>query len=32
MELANHQDLVDLTSDLPLAVDKAYVENKKSRI
>ncbi|PKH89045.1 LiaF domain-containing protein [Colwellia sp. Bg11-28] len=29
MELANHQDLVDLTSDLPLAVDKAYVENKK---
>lgn len=29
MELANHQDLVDLTTDLPLAVDKAYVENKK---
>jgi hypothetical protein len=29
MELANHQDLVDLTSDLPLAVDKAFVENKK---
>lgn len=29
MELANHQDLVDLTSDLPLAVDKAFVESKK---
>lgn len=29
MELANHQDLVDLTTDLPLVVDKAYVENKK---
>jgi hypothetical protein len=29
MELANHQDLVDLTTDLPLAVDKAFVESKK---
>lgn len=29
MELANHQGLVDLTTDLPLVVDKAYVENKK---
>jgi hypothetical protein len=29
MELANHQDLVDLTQDLPLAVDKAFVESKK---
>lgn len=29
MELANHQALVDLTSDLPLAVDKAFVESKK---
>lgn len=29
MELANHQDLVDLTIDLPLAVDKAFVESKK---
>jgi hypothetical protein len=29
MELANHQDLVDLTSDLPLVVDKAFVKNKK---
>jgi len=29
MELANHQDLVDLTNDLPLAVDKAFVESKK---
>jgi hypothetical protein len=29
MELANHQALLDLTSDLPLAVDKAFVESKK---
>ncbi|WP_057831884.1 LiaF domain-containing protein [Colwellia sp. TT2012] len=29
MELANHQALVELTSDLPLAVDKAFVESKK---
>ena len=29
MELANHQHLVELTSDLPLAVDKAFVESKK---
>ena len=29
MELANHQDLVELTKDLPLAVDKAFVESKK---
>ncbi len=29
MELANHQDLVELTCDLPLAVDKAFIENKK---
>jgi hypothetical protein len=29
MELVNHQDLVDLTTDLPLAVDKAFVESKK---
>ena len=29
MELANHQALVDLTTDLPLAVDKAFVESKK---
>ncbi len=29
MELANHQALVDLTTDLPLSVDKAFVESKK---
>ncbi|WP_019029856.1 LiaF domain-containing protein [Colwellia piezophila] len=29
MELANHQALVELTNDLPLAVDKAFVESKK---
>lgn len=29
MELANHQALVDLVSDLPLSVDKAFVESKK---
>lgn len=29
METANHQSLVDLTLDLPLAVDKAFVESKK---
>ncbi|KGJ95162.1 LiaF domain-containing protein [Colwellia psychrerythraea] len=29
MELANHQDLVELTNDLSLAVDKAFVESKK---
>jgi len=29
MELSNHQALVDLTTDLPLAVDKAFVESKK---
>lgn len=29
MELANHQALVDLTVDLPLSVDKAFVESKK---
>jgi hypothetical protein len=29
MELANHQALADLVSDLPLAVDKAFVESKK---
>jgi len=29
MELNNHQDLVELTTDLPLTVDKAFVESKK---
>lgn len=29
MELANHQALFDLTTDLPLTVDKAFVESKK---
>ena len=29
MELQNHQDLVELTTDLPLTVDKAFVESKK---
>ena len=29
MELANNQALADLTADLPLAIDKAFVESKK---
>jgi len=29
MEVAVHQNLVDLTTDLPLTVDKAFVESKK---
>ncbi|GAA0824097.1 hypothetical protein GCM10009111_34580 [Colwellia asteriadis] len=29
MELQNNKDLVQLTEDLPLAVDKAFVEGKK---
>jgi hypothetical protein len=29
MELQNPQDLVELTTDLPLTVDKAFVESKK---
>ena len=29
MELAHHQALVELVSDLPLTVDKAFVESKK---
>ena len=29
MELQNHKDLVTLVEDLPLAVDKAFVEGKK---
>ena len=29
MELANHQALIDLTNDLPLTVDKEFVESKK---
>jgi len=29
MEIQNHQDLIDLVSDLPLTVDKAFVESKK---